>query len=93
MSAEAQTKFEGHEGRECGEHRTLGGRAWCYACSTYCYPNDPCPGCELPQLREALEVIRDHAHSRPAEDVAGDVLEGHGIIRGQTWLDTHPEHR
>lgn len=58
-------RFEGYVERECGEHRTLGGRAWCYDCSTYCYPDAPCPGCELPALRtenerygEALRELR-----------------------------------
>lgn len=44
-------RFEGHVGRECGEHRTLGARAWCHDCSEYCYPDGPCRGCEIPQLR------------------------------------------
>jgi hypothetical protein len=39
--------FEGFEGRECGDHRTVGDyRAWCFDCVTWCYPEAPCPGCE-----------------------------------------------
>jgi hypothetical protein len=52
--------FEGHPDRECGEHRTLGGRAWCHDCTEYCYPGGPCKGCELPQLR--AENARQHRH-------------------------------
>lgn len=48
-----QTKFEGHEPRECGEHHTTGLRAWCFSCSEWCYPQSPCKGCELPMLRAA----------------------------------------
>lgn len=47
--------FEGHEGRECGEHRTVGShRAWCYDCSEWCYPEIPCRGCKIPQLEASL---------------------------------------
>jgi hypothetical protein len=55
-------RFEGHDGRECGEHRTLGGRAWCYDCSEYCYPSQPCSGCELPSLRAEVERLREIVH-------------------------------
>jgi hypothetical protein len=27
------------------EHRTLGTRAWCFQCQTYCYPNMNCDCC------------------------------------------------
>ena len=47
--------FEGHEGRECGEHRTVGShRAWCHDCTEWCYPELPCRGCKIPQLEAAL---------------------------------------
>lgn len=49
--------FEGHLPRECGEHRTTGGRAWCFGCSEWCYPEQPCKGCELPMLRARLERL------------------------------------
>lgn len=48
------TPFEGFLTRECTEHRTLGARAWCHDCTEYCYPESPCRGCELPQLRARL---------------------------------------
>lgn len=47
--------FEGHEGRECGEHRTVGShRAWCHDCTEWCYPELPCRGCKIPQLEASL---------------------------------------
>lgn len=52
--SEPETNFEGHPGRECGEHRTVGAhRAWCYDCTEWCYPSDDgaCKGCELPAVR------------------------------------------
>jgi hypothetical protein len=54
--------FTGHAGRECGEHRSTGPRAWCHGCSEWCSPEGPCKGCELPQLRarvDALEALAD----------------------------------
>lgn len=50
--------FEGHVPRECGEHRTLGSRAWCLDCSQYCYPNIEmaCRGCEIADLRLRLPL-------------------------------------
>lgn len=47
--------FEGHQPRDCGEHRTLGSvRAWCFDCGEYCYPGSPCIRCEAPRLRALL---------------------------------------
>ena len=28
-------RFEGHDGRDCGEHRTTGPRAWCPTCQEW----------------------------------------------------------
>lgn len=50
--------FVGHADRECGEHRTVGYRAWCFTCSEWCYPDWPCKGCELPALRAEVEALR-----------------------------------
>jgi len=51
--------FEGHAGRECTEHRTVGEhRAWCHDDHEWCYPQAPCRGCELPQLRAENERLR-----------------------------------
>jgi hypothetical protein len=45
--------FEGHNPRECGEHRTVGEhRAWCHECAEWCYPGDGCKGCRLAALPE-----------------------------------------
>jgi hypothetical protein len=60
--------FEGHDRRECGEHRTVGPhRAWCLDCRMWCYPRDPCVGCKpsLPDdttegLRERMAKIREN---------------------------------
>lgn len=49
------TAFSGHEGRECGEHRPAGGRAWCFGCSEWCSFDTPCGGCERPYLHDELE--------------------------------------
>lgn len=44
--------FEGFEPRECGEHRTVGDyRAWCYDCTEWCYPHQPCVRCEIVTIR------------------------------------------
>lgn len=52
--------FVGFEPRDCGDHRTVGPhRAWCYDCSTWCYPRSPCPGCEVVQLRGQLALIEE----------------------------------
>lgn len=66
-------KFAGHADRECGEHRTLGGRAWCFDCSEYCYSTIPCKGCELPALRSLLWRIYDRSNCGAGLEV-GDPL-------------------
>lgn len=67
--------FEGHEGRHCGEHRTTGGRAWCFDCSEWCYPRAPCVRCERPKVIAALKRIRDEEPGgSPARVIARDVL-------------------
>ena len=49
--------FVGHEGRECGEHRTVGEhRAWCFDCGEWCYPEAPCIRCEAPFLRASASA-------------------------------------
>lgn len=47
---------ENYEGRVGGtDHRTTGGRAWCYQCSEWCYPKSyACPCCEPPIERDDL---------------------------------------
>lgn len=49
--------FEGHEPRECNEHRTVGPhRAWCFDCVEWCYPQAPCVRCEVVGLRAMAGV-------------------------------------
>jgi hypothetical protein len=64
-----QTNFEGHDGRECGEHRTTGQRAWCHSCTEWCYPDGPCKGCELPQLHAEVERLRGRTHEIQAQEM------------------------
>ena len=52
-----QQLFAGHEPRDCGEHRTTGGRAWCFECTEWCSPRRPCKGCELPALRRRMGLL------------------------------------
>lgn len=54
-SNDGEERFEGHDSRECGEHRTTGPRAWCSNCQEWCYPGILCRGCELPLLRQRAE--------------------------------------
>ena len=58
--------FVGHPGRDCGEHRTTGDRAWCFDCSEWCYPSMPCVRCEAPVLRRVAanlaEALRSAMH-------------------------------
>jgi hypothetical protein len=48
------TGWVGATERECGDHRTTGARAWCFECTEWCYPEIPCRGCKLPELRRRL---------------------------------------
>lgn len=45
----ADGMFEGHQPRGCGEHRTVGSRAWCFDCSEWCYPDSGCIRCRYPE--------------------------------------------
>lgn len=40
-----EPNWEGRQLSTCGEHRTVGYRAWCHNCSEWCYPQAPCYGC------------------------------------------------
>lgn len=52
--------FHGHWPRSCGEHRTCGGRAWCYDCREWCYarPEAGCVGCIAGGADPGEELIR-----------------------------------
>lgn len=71
-------RFEGHDGRECGEHRTTGPRAWCSNCQEWCYPGILCRGCELPLLRQRAEQAE--AAVQRVRDLAEDM---------RTWCSPH----
>lgn len=71
-------RFEGHDGRECGEHRTTGPRAWCSNCQEWCYPGILCRGCELPLLRQRAEQAE--AAVQRVRDLAEDM---------RTWRSPH----
>ena len=86
--------WDGFAERECGEHRTTGGRAWCFADSEWCYEHIPCRGCELPALRAEVERLRALPDPRPTEaevwdkvrvywgwDHAAEVLRDLGCFR------------
>jgi hypothetical protein len=78
-------RWEGFAERECGEHRTLGGRAWCYDCSAYCYPEAPCPGCELPVLRSRAEAAERHlAELREEVERVRDFCEDDRVLSMNT---------
>lgn len=71
----APRHFAGHDGRECGEHRTTGHRAWCFDDSEWCTQEIPCRGCELSGLRAALTAARDEtARQRERAEQAEDAL-------------------
>ena len=50
------SNWEGRQVRECGEHRTTGGRAWCFDCGEWCSAHAPCVRCELPAMRRVAEA-------------------------------------
>jgi hypothetical protein len=52
----ATLDFEGHEPRRCGEHRTVGHRAWCHDCREWCYPEDGCANCK-PDVDDVMEEV------------------------------------
>lgn len=75
-SNDGEERFEGHDSRECGEHRTTGPRAWCSNCQEWCYPGILCRGCELPLLRQRAEqaeaALRDLTDPRPCDPHPGN---------------------
>lgn len=67
--------FAGLADSECGEHRTVGVRAWCYRDGEWCSPYAPCRGCELPALRQRAEQAkRERDTAREALDAAAIVI-------------------
>ena len=50
--------FEGYQPRTCGEHRTVGDyRAWCHDHRCWCYPEEPCEGCQRHLSDEELIAL------------------------------------
>ena len=56
VDGQPDTYFQGFDDRECGDHRTVGSRAWCHVDGEWCYPYIPCRGCEIPRLRRVFEA-------------------------------------
>lgn len=65
-------RWEGFTERECGDHRTTGGRAWCFDCSEWCYKHVPCKGCEVPRLRDVLDRVVKYLGSMPDAGLTDD---------------------
>lgn len=89
VMTDSAPNFEGHEPRECGEHRTVGShRAWCYDCSMWCYPSREmaCSGCELPALRREVEEYRQ-LHDRMADLLTATANALKGPPRALVWHD------
>ena len=82
MTAAEPSNFEGHQPRECGEHRTVGPhRAWCHDCQEWCYPDGPCVRCEILRLRaiekralELAEAGREDGCAKPYRHAARYIL-------------------
>ena len=69
-------RFHGHANRRCGEHRTAGGRAWCFDCTEWCYPRPEaaCEGCQsvsADDAREMLARVRELHQPKPYLSVGG----------------------
>ena len=58
VDGQPDTYFQGFDDRECGDHRTVGSRAWCHVDGEWCYPYIPCRGCEIPRLRGVVEAAK-----------------------------------
>lgn len=50
--------FTGFEDSVCGEHRTVGSRAWCHDCHEWCYPDEGCMGCRIVKLHRLQDMIQ-----------------------------------
>jgi hypothetical protein len=83
--------FDGHPDKECGEHRTTGARAWCHGCSEWCYPDGPCRGCELPQLRNRLAKIEQLVSDEEGQTWADPRLTPHFVRKLRVALGAAPE--
>jgi hypothetical protein len=70
--------FQGRQPRSCGEHRTVGPhRAWCFGDREWCYPDEPCRGCQRHLTDEELIalLIRVRDGELTVEDAVRKILE------------------
>jgi len=77
--------FEGHEKRECGEHRTVGPhRAWCYDCTEWCYPRPEmaCKGCMVPMLQADVEAMVAGINRQSFETMSAQRDELRTVVEG-----------
>lgn len=64
--------FAGLAGRQCREHRTVGPhRAWCFDCSEWCYPQEPCRGCD-PRIYTQAHLDAAVSNARGAQPCVPD---------------------
>jgi len=49
--------FSGFSPRNCGEHRSVGSRAWCIDCNDWCTPHLPCVGCSRLPVDDLIYAI------------------------------------
>lgn len=85
--------FEGHQPRECDEHRTVGPhRAWCLSCTEWCYPNmeAACVGCQVPYLKRRIERALELLQSEDGQAVGMNTDEGIRLIEALRLALTEP---
>jgi len=68
--------FHGH--RDPDNHRTVGRRAWCHTCTTWCYPHHGCLCCNEPAYDWLLAEARWEA--RMWRMVVTQISLSHGLI-------------
>jgi hypothetical protein len=91
--AETPVLFEGHQPRECGEHRTVGPhRAWCFDCGEWCYPDEDmaCKGCRIPMLEAKLDANPEYQSA--LRDAESESWDGPGI-GAEAMIDAATERR
>jgi len=71
---EGKHYFIGFSMRTCRDHRTTGGRAWCFDCSEWCYPTMPCVGC-------ARQWIKDRITDLPEQNATSGRDFGRGYAK------------
>lgn len=87
----AKVNFEGHQPRNCGEHRTVGPhRAWCFDCQEWCYPEIPCERCEKPRREAAVGKLLN-AQEAMLQRWAEAALPGQRLsdVQQELWRALH----